>query len=334
MKTYLLATADASQLVTKEVESQVYHGITMIDFIKTFFIDNIGNILLGFIILLIGYNVSKFARAFMHRIFTASKYDKTVNTFISELVYYGLIFLTVITALGAWGVPQSSFVAIIGGLGLAIGLALQNNMSNFASGILILIFKPFRVGDWVQLSSNKLIEGSILRIELLYTVVLSKTHRSIYVPNSQMTSNALINSSIRPLCRLRFDVGISYDEDHHRAIEVLRSVFNRPHVVNQENLEIGITDFGDSSVTITAYPEFPMSKWREVYYGCMSDIKDKFDEANINMPYPQRDLHVYQMPKVQVEHNEAPIKKAKSNPVTSVKVTMADGSELPVEDKE
>lgn len=329
MKQFLLATQDKVELLPAEVETQVNHsidhGINIVDFIKNFLTNNMGNIILGIIILMVGYYIAKFARAFMHRVFSSSKYDKTVNTFISELVYYGLLFITLITALGAWGVPQSSFVAIIGGLGLAIGLALQNNMSNFASGILLLIFKPFRVGDWVQLSGNKLVEGTILRIELLYTVILSKTHRSIYVPNSKMTSDALINSSIRPLCRLRFDVDISYDEDHHRAIEVLRSVFDRPHVVNQENLEIGITAFGDSSVTITAYPEFPMSQWREVYYGCMSDIKDKFDKAKINMPYPQQDVHVYDMPTVQVEN------LPQGNPIKGVKVTMVDDNELTVD---
>lgn len=328
MKSYLLAKAasvDTTQIVQDKVEAELNHSISMIDFIKTMLVDNVGNIVLGFVILAVGYNLSKFARAFMHRIFNVAKYDKTVNTFISELVYYGVLSITIISALGVWGVPQSSFVAVIGGLGLAVGLALQNNMSNFASGILILIFKPFRVGDWVQLSGSSEVVGQVLRIELLYTVILSKTHRSIYVPNSKMTSNALINSSIRPLCRLRFDVSISYDEDHHRAIEVLRSVFNRPNVYNQENLEIGITDFGDSSVTITAYPEFPMSKWREVYYGCMSEIKDKFDAENINMPYPQQDVHVYNMPKIEVEHSP------KKNIVKGVKVTMADGSNLPFE---
>lgn len=302
MKTFLLASStETTNIVKTEFVSQVDHGINLIDKGKMFLLDNVGNILLGIIIFFVGWKLAKIARKFIHKIFMAPKYNQTVNSFIGELVYYGIIFMTVITALGTWGVPQSSFIAVVGGLGLAVGLALQNNMSNFASGMLILIFKPFRVGDWVQVSDEKVIAGTVIRIELFYTVILSKTHRSIYVPNSKMTSHAVINSSIRPLCRLRFDVSISYDEDHHRAIEVLKSVFDRPHVVNFENIEIGITEFGESTVTITAYPELPMDNWRDVYYGCMSDIKDKFDEANINMPYPQRDLHVYQMPTMKVE---------------------------------
>lgn len=186
---------DTSTIVSKEVHNQFSETITIFDRLQSFFLDNAGNIIAGILIIVIGLYVSKFIKRLIHNLMTRANYDRTVNSFVSQLVYYSLVFLTLISGLSRLGVPATSFVAMIGGLGLAVGLALQNNMANFASGLLLLVFKPFRVGDWISLGSSSDIVGSVDRIELLYTTVITKERRCIFVPNSQMTSNAIINTS-------------------------------------------------------------------------------------------------------------------------------------------
>lgn len=285
---------DTSTIVSKEVHNQFSETLTIFDRLQSFFLDNAGNIIAGILIIVIGLYVSKFIKRLIHNLMTRANYDRTVNSFVSQLVYYSLVFLTLISGLSRLGVPATSFVAMIGGLGLAVGLALQNNMANFASGLLLLVFKPFRVGDWISLGSSSDIVGSVDRIELLYTTVITKERRCIFVPNSQMTSNAIINTSYNDVRRLRFDIGISYNNDHHTAIKILKGIMmDGKHILNPENVEVGITSFGDNSVNISIFPEVERDKALETFYYVMSEIKDRFDANNINIPFPQRDVHIY-----------------------------------------
>ncbi len=312
-----------TKILATEVAS-VDTTVSFLDRMQKLFFDNLSNIIAGFVIIIIGIYIAKFARYTARTVMHRAKYDKTVITFIEQIIYYSILFLGIISGLSHWGIPSSTFVAIVGGLGLAIGLALQKNMANFASGLLILVFKPFRVGDWVQISENRSVEGSVTRIELLYTVILSKTKRTIFVPNSTMTSTAVINSSFLDSCKIRFDIGISYDADHHKAIAILKDIFrSRPWLINPDHLEIGITNFADSAVIITVYPEFPKRYFYELYYGAMSDIKDRFDAENISIPFPQRDVHLYTMDAPATSNTPT---QGKRSPLQSVETTIIHGA--------
>lgn len=291
-KVYLVA--DGAKTVKEEVVNQVDMGYQFVVKLKHFFLDNIVNIISGIIICIIGMYMAQIVRAGIRRILTRANYDQTVISFVSQLLYYIVVFLAVITGLTVWGVPSTSFVAMIGGLGIAVGLALQSNMANFASGLLLLVFKPFRVGDWVQVSGSSEIVGSIDRIELLYTTIISKERRVIFVPNSRMTSNAVINSTYQPTRFIRFDVSIHYNNNHHKAIELLRGIFHdNPNIINHDDVEIGITSFGDNAVIISAFPEVSRDFVLDVFYWVMSEIKDRFDANGITIPYPQRDLYIH-----------------------------------------
>lgn len=318
------SATSTSTKIAEEVVQPVDATFSFLNSMQKLFLDNLSNIIAGFVIIIVGIYVAKFAKRVARTVMVRAKYDETVITFIEQIIYYSILFLGVISGLSHWGIPSSSFVAMVGGLGLAVGLALQKNMANFASGLLILIFKPFRVGDWVQVSGNKSIEGNVTRIELLYTVILSKTKRTIFVPNSTMTSNAVINSSFLDSCKIRFDIGISYDADHHKAIAILKDIFRaRPWLINPDALEIGITDFADSAVIITVYPEFPRQYFYELYYGAMSDIKDRFDAENISIPYPQRDVHLYTMDSPASENGPV---AGKRSPLKSVATKIIQGT--------
>lgn len=300
--------ADVSTIASKEkaldtdISVHIDKGEDFLDTLQHIFMTHVWDIALGFIVLIIGYYLARFSKKIIYRLFASPRYDLTVKTFVGELVYYGIWFLAVISALSAWGVPYSTFVAVVGGLGLAVGLALQSNMSNLASGLLILVFKPFKVGDWVHLTTNSTVVGKVERIELLYTAILSKEKKTLFVPNSQMTSNPIMNNSYAETRCIRFDIGISYESDHHKAIAILKDIFTSHELVlNKDAIEIGIASFGDSSVNIVAYPEVHTGHTLEFFYWAMSEIKDRFDSEGVNLPYPQRDVHLYHMNSLQVE---------------------------------
>ncbi len=289
----LLAAADTATKVEpmkEAVEEQVTLSVYYFDKLKDYFLSNGFDFIIAAIIFAIGYMIAKLVRSIVkwtlesNRWKSSPNYDPTVVLFVEQLIYYGILFMTVIAALQRIGVPQSTFVAAVGGMGLAVGLALQSDLANFAAGLIILIFKPFRVGDWIQLAGSADVVGAVERIGLSSTIIKNREGRTLYVPNGNMTKATIINSSAAPERFFRFDVGITYDNDHHAVIELLRGIFNdSPHVTNKETLEIGITSL-DAAVTISAFPKVPISEGTAFSYWVMSEIKDRFAAAKVNRP--------------------------------------------------
>ena len=219
-----------------------------------------------------------------------ASYDQTVRSFASQIIYYTILSVVVLSALSLVGFPTNNFLAAFGAFGIAIGLALQNNMSNLASGLIILAFKPFKAGDWISVNG---VEGSVKAIHLINTAIATKENRIVFIPNSAITSNNLMNSNYEQTRYITFVFGINYNADHHRAIEIIKEIFvSTGKVHNMDTLEIGIKEFSDSSVNIVAYPLINASDFREVYYGVMSEVKDRFDAEGIDIPYPQRVVHM------------------------------------------
>ncbi len=280
------ATAAGAEKVAEHVEE----SISFVGHIQTLAIEYLPSIILAIVVLIVGRYFALFVRRVAVQLMSRASYDQTVRSFASQIIYYTILSVVVLSALSLVGFPTNNFLAAFGAFGIAIGLALQNNMSNLASGLIILAFKPFKAGDWISVNG---VEGSVKGIHLINTAIATKENRIIFIPNSAITSNNLMNSNYEPTRYITFVFGINYNADHHRAIEIIKEIFvNTGKVHNMATLEIGIKEFGDSSVNIVAYPLINASDYKEVYYGVMSDVKDRFDAEGIDIPYPQRVVHM------------------------------------------
>lgn len=280
----------AASAVKADVQDQVTQSVTALDQIKEFLLNHGPDVLYAIIIFIIGRYIAKGFKNVIIRMMTHANYDHTVITFVSQLVYYAMMALVILSALNKAGIPTNSFLAAFGAFGLAVGLALQNNLSNFASGLLILIFKPFKAGDWVSIGG---IEGSIKGIQMMNTAILTKDNKTVFIPNSIITSTQVTNSTYQDERYISFLFDISYNNDHHQAIAILKDVFRKdPRILNADSMEIGIKEFADNSVRIAAYPRVANANYLPVYYDTMSRVKDAFDEAGIDIPFPQRVVYV------------------------------------------
>ena len=232
--------------------------------LREWFFSQAGNILLALIIFFVGRYIIRWIKTLAVRL--------------------------LLICLNQVGIPTTSFVAAFGAFGLGIGLALQNNMSNLASGLLILIFKPFRAGHYIEVGD---ITGSVTSIQFMNTIVTTRDQKRVYIPNSILTSQSVTNYSYMTERMIPFVFDIGYNNDHHEAIRILKDVFAKDkRILNAKYMEIGISEFGDNSVRISAFAEVKTSQFLEVRYSIMSDVKDAFDKHGIDIPYPQRVVYI------------------------------------------
>ncbi len=227
--------------------------------LREWFFSQAGNILLALIIFFVGRYIIRWIKTLAVRVMTRANYDTAAMGFVSQIINYVLLVGLLLICLNQVGIPTTSFVAAFGAFGLGIGLALQNNMSNLASGLLILIFKPFRAGHYISI----------------------------------LTSQSVTNYSYMTERMIPFVFDIGYNNDHHEAIRILKDVFAKDkRILNAKYMEIGISEFGDNSVRISAFAEVKTSQFLEVRYSIMSDVKDAFDKHGIDIPYPQRVVYI------------------------------------------
>ena len=264
--------------------------MSYVDKLINFFIDRGPSLIVAVLIYIVGLYIARFIRDVAMRMMRRANYDHTVVSFVSQIIYYGVLAIVLLTALNSADFPTTSLLAAFGALGLAIGLSLQSNLSNFASGLLILIFKPFKAGDVITVGS---VTGTVRSIQFMNTTIVTKEMRTVFIPNSMLTSQQVTNATYQDTRVVPFVFDIGYDNDHHKAIDVIREVMeNDERIVNREMVEIGISEFGDNSVRIAAYPEVENRNYMQVFYDTMSSVKDRFDEENIDIPYPQRVVHI------------------------------------------
>ena len=258
--------------------------------LREWFFSQAGNILLDLIIFFVGLYIIRWIKNVAVRVMTRANYDTAAMSFMTQIINYVLLVGLILICLNQIGIPTTSFVAAFGAFGLGIGLALQNNMSNLASGLLILIFKPFRAGHVIQVGD---IIGSVTAIQFMYTIIITKDQKQIYIPNSLLTSQAVINITNTKIRVIPFVFDIGYNNDHHEAIKILKNVFtNEKRVLDVKNMEIGISEFADNSVRISAFARVNTKDYFDVQYSIMSDVKDAFDKYGIDIPYPQRVVYV------------------------------------------
>ena len=217
--------------------------------------------------------------------------DVTLSGFICNILYFALLAFIVIAALGQMGIETASFAAAIAAAGLAIGLALQGSLSNFASGVLIIIFRPFKVGDWIEAGS---MSGEVKDISIFTATLHSVDKKTIIVPNSKLTSDAIINYTMEPRRRVELKFGIAYSDDIAHARRVILDVLSKEERILPEPAPVVVlTDLGDSSVNLSARAWVNNADFWGVFFDNMEKIKNAFDEEGITIPFPQSDIHFF-----------------------------------------
>lgn len=247
-------------------------------------------VIAAIVIFFVGKWIAKRIAGWLEKRMLNSNVDKAVAGFASSILYALMFAGVVLMALGQVGVETTSFIAILGAAGLAIGLALQGSLSNFASGVLIILLRPFRAGDFVDAAGQS---GTVDRIELFHTQLKTPDNRVIIIPNSAVMSGSIVNFSRESTRRLDLVIGISYESDIRKARDLLKDILaNDERVLKDPAAVIWVSELADSSVNFAVRPWVKSGD----YWGLRSDLLEKikytFDENGIGIPYPQMDVHV------------------------------------------
>ena len=243
------------------------------------------------IIFVVGRWVAKLLRHMVRRLMEKSKVDPTLVTFVSNLTYVVLLVFVIVAALGCLEVQTASFIAVIGAAGLAIGLAMQGSLANFAAGVLLIIFKPFKVGDFVELAG---VIGTVEEIQIFVTQIKTPDNKTVIIPNAKLTGDNITNYTAKGTRRVDMVVGISYDSDIPKAKQVIMDILSADERVLEDPApNVAVVDLADSSVNLVVRPWTAADKYWDVYFGTMEAVKLRLDAEGITIPFPQRDVHMY-----------------------------------------
>ncbi len=249
------------------------------------------NFVLALVIFYIGKMVANGLSSLSSKAFQAKKMDLAVSSFLANIIYALVFAAAILMALGQLGVETTSFVAILGAAGLAVGLALKDSLSNFASGVLIIMFRPFKAGDFVEAGG---VSGSISKIEIFSTTLKTPDNKVVIVPNAAITGGAITNYSREAQRRVDLVIGVGYDADLKQAKQVLIDQLEKhPLVLKDPGYTVAVSELADSSVNFVVRPWVKTPDYWTVYFELMEGIKIALDDANINIPYPQMDVHVH-----------------------------------------
>ena len=242
-------------------------------------------------IFLIGKFIIRLIVGTISKVMTNQAVDKTLKTFICNFVQISLMVVVVIASIGALGVETTSFIAIIGTAGLAVGLALQGSLSNFASGVLIVLFRPYRVGDFIEAAG---IAGNVDQVQILTTILKTGDNKQIIVPNSQIMDSIITNYSANDTRRVDMVIGVSYDDDLDKVRKTLQNLIaTEERILDEPATTIAVSALADSSVNFVVRPWVKSSDYWGVMFDMTEAIKKRFDKEGISFPYPQQDVHLY-----------------------------------------
>jgi small conductance mechanosensitive channel len=241
------------------------------------------------VIVFVGKLVAKLISATTAKILAHRGVDTAVISFLSSIIYGIAFFIAIIAAISHLGFNTSSLVAIVGAAGLAIGLALQGSLSNFASGVLLILFKPFKNGDFVEVAG---VAGIVEEIHIFSTKFRTGDNKTVILPNGSITSSSITNYSTKPTRRIDLVIGVSYDADLAKTRAILREVAEKhENVLKNEAVTIGVSELADSSVNLVVRPWVKSGDYWPTYFDLLEQIKVALDENGIEIPYPQLSLH-------------------------------------------
>ena len=245
------------------------------------------------LILVIGWIVAKVITAVLRRLMQRAQVEPTLTAFAANLTYALLMALVVISAIQKLGVATTSFVAVLGAAGLAVGFALQGSLANFAAGVMLIIFHPFRAGHYIEAGG---VGGVVEEIQIFATVLKTPDNKRVIVPNSAITGGTITNYSVNDTRRVDMVFGISYGDDIQKAKDVLTGILAEdPRVLKDPAPTIAVLELADSSVNIAVRPWVNTADYWNVFFETTEAVKRRFDQENISIPFPQRDVHLQQV---------------------------------------
>ena len=260
----------------------------IVAFFETF--HPVRQLIVAIVIVLIGRWLARFISRLIERAMTAAHIEQTVINFITHIASILVMVFAILMALGRLGIETTSILAILGAAGLAIGLALQGSLSNLAAGVLLIIFRPFRQGNFIEAGG---VLGTVQEIQMLTTIMNTPENLRLIVPNSDIMNGAITNYSVNETRRVDLTIGVSYEDDVRHVKQVLDTlVAENPLVLKEPAPFVAVSDFGDSSVNFIVWVWVKRPDFRQVRFGLPEQIKLTLDAHGITIPYPQRDLHL------------------------------------------
>ena len=248
-----------------------------------------GKLTLAVITLLIGWWLISRLTSSIGRLLEARKVDRALSSFIGSLVSIVLRILLLISVASMIGVETTSFIAMIGAAGLAIGLALQGSLANFAGGVLIMLFRPFRAGDWIEAQG---VSGSVDSIQIFHTTLKTADNKVVIVPNGSLSNGHITNYSREPRRRADINIGIDYSSDIRKAREVLLEIAQDPRVHLDPAPVVFVTGLGESAVNLSLRVWVATGDFWPVTFSFTEQAKERLTEAGIGIPFPQRVVHL------------------------------------------
>ncbi|MDT0648803.1 mechanosensitive ion channel family protein [Autumnicola edwardsiae] len=272
-------------------------------------IDFLPDLLAAILMLVVGLWIIRIVVKYIRKIADMKGYDPALENFIVSLINWGLKILLFVVVISQLGIETTSLVAAIGAAGLAIGLALQGSLSNFAGGVLIIMLKPFKLGDWIEAQG---VSGSVVEISLFYTKLNTFGNQRVVIPNGELSNDNITNYSHNETRRENLTFGISYDNDIKKAKEVLENlVKEQKDIVEDPAPQILVGELGDNSVNILVRYFAPNSVFWDIHWYMIEEGKIRLEAAGMTIPYPQRDVYIYDQTKMNgtVEKDLKPTKE-------------------------
>ncbi|WP_437215598.1 small-conductance mechanosensitive channel MscS [Pectobacterium sp. LFLA-215] len=266
---------------------------------QSLFLQYAVNIVAALVILIVGLVIARIVSGTINKLMINRSIDSTVADFLSALVRYGIIAFTLIAVLSRVGVQTASVIAVLGAAGLAVGLALQGSLANFAAGVLLVIFRPFRAGEWVDLGG---VSGSVTQVQIFSTTLRTADGKIIVVPNGKIIAGNIINSSREPDRRTEIIVGVAYDADIDVVKKLLGDIVAADErIQHDKGVTIRLNEMAASSLNFVVRVWTTNGDAMEVNWDLLESFKRVLDEHHIGIPYPQMDVHLHNVPSVGVQ---------------------------------
>ncbi len=249
-------------------------------------------ILVAVIIFFVGRWVAKMLKRLVENMLTKARLDETLVAFVCNLTYFGALAFTIVAALGQLGIQTTSFIAVLGAAGLAVGLALQGSLANFAAGLLMIVFRPFEAGHYIEGAGTS---GTVEEIHIFSTRLRTPDNKAVIIPNAKLMGDNIVNYSANETRRVDLLIGVSYDDDIKKVREVLQGIIqNDSRILKDPAPLIAVKELADNSVNFVVRVWVKAPEYWDVHFDTTEAVKQRFDEEGITFPFPQRDVHLFE----------------------------------------
>lgn len=276
--------------VNEDAEQALNQAETIINNFITWFLEFLPKLIGAIIILIIGLSLAKLVANLVKKAMIKAKLDESIISFLNSLISIVLKVIVGITVLSQLGVNMTTIIATLSAATVAIGLALKDSLSNVASGALIIINKPFKIGDFLNIED---LEGTVTKIEIMYTTIITNDNKQISIPNSKLTTSTIINYTAQENRRVDLKFSISYSQNITDAKNVIRSVIEQHNnIVKEIEPSIVVSEHAENCIVLSVKVWCYKKNYWDVYFQLLEEVKNAFDENNIEIPFNQLDVHI------------------------------------------